>query len=83
MSKLNYILRKESEYEFAIVEILEDQPRFKLKKGQWYNAKLYWVDPEKCTLLNRVAKTTGKQFKRNPMCNQYIASDIKIIKKFN
>lgn len=81
MKELKYLLRKESEYEFAIVEILEDQPHLKLKKGQWYKAKLYWVDPSKCTLLNRVAKT-GREFKNNPMCNQYL-SEIKVIRKFD
>jgi hypothetical protein len=54
-----------------IVEILEDQPRLGLKKGHWYRAKAYWVDPSsKWTLINRVSKS-GRDFKKDPMCNQY------------
>jgi hypothetical protein len=78
MAKLEYLLRKESEYEYVIVEILKDQPQLNLKKGHWYRARTYWVDPERCTLLNRVSKT-GRHFKKNPMCYQYM-KDVKKIK---
>jgi hypothetical protein len=78
MAKLEYLLRKESEHEYVIVEILEDQPQLNLKKGRWYRAKTCWNDPERCTLLNRVSKT-GRHFKKNPMCYQYM-KDVKKIK---
>ena len=62
-----------------IVEILEDQPRLGIKKGQLYNAEPYWIDPPtKVALLNRVSKS-GRHFKKNPMCTQY-RSQVKIIK---
>jgi hypothetical protein len=61
-----------------IVKILVDEPRFGLKKGQFYNATPYWIDPgSKVTLLNRVSKK-GKHFKRNPWCNEY-RNRIKVI----
>jgi hypothetical protein len=79
MTRLDYLLRKESEYECIIVEILKDQPLLNLKKGHWYRAKRYWIDPEGCTLVNRVSKT-GRHFKKNPMCYQYM-KDVREIKK--
>jgi hypothetical protein len=81
MTKLKYLLRKESEHEYLIVEILKDQPALNLKKGHWYRAQTYWTDLKKCTLLNRVSKT-GRQFKTNPMCYQSM-KDVKIIFNLN
>ena len=63
-----------------IVEILIDQPRLGLKKGHRYKAKPYFLDPSKVTLLNRVSKN-GKDFKKDPSCNQY-RSGVLIIKDF-
>jgi hypothetical protein len=64
---------------YMILEILKDQPRLGLKKGHWYNGEPYWLYPsEKFTLLNRVSKS-GRNFKKDPHCNQY-RSDVKIIK---
>ncbi len=40
-----------------LVEILENDERFKIKKGQLFEAKRYWLEPqEKVTLLKRVTK---------------------------
>ena len=61
-----------------IVEILKDQPRLKLKKGHWYKAIPYFLDPgSKLTLLHRVSKK-GRNFKKDPECNQY-RTEIKIV----
>jgi hypothetical protein len=49
-----------------IVELLEDDPQFKIKKGDRFRATPYWLDPqEKVTLLERVSDGY------KPNCNQY------------
>ncbi|MBA7556406.1 hypothetical protein ES705_49114 [subsurface metagenome] len=56
-----------------IVQLLEDDPRFKLKKGEIFEAQVYQLDPEKITLLKRLSDGF------DPECNQYRES-VKILK---
>lgn len=70
-----------------VVEILEDDPTFNIRKGYLFLARPYWLDPrEKMTLLHRVNKSLYlngfvKTFNRVPECNQYLSS-IKILQTF-
>lgn len=49
-----------------IVEILEDDKRTGVSKGERYKAIRYWLDPQdKVTLLERVPDGW------NPNCNEY------------
>jgi hypothetical protein len=62
-----------------IVEILKTDKRLKVRKGHWYVAEPYFVDPAtKVTLLSRITKKTLQRFGKDPMCNQY-RSEVKII----
>lgn len=62
-----------------ILEILENDERFNIKKGQLFEAKRYWLDPqEKVTLLKRVTKKDLKPMGKEVLCNQYF-SNVKII----
>lgn len=61
-----------------IVELLQDEPRFGLKKGWLYNAKVYGLDPSKVTILNRVKKKDHSPFKKEIYVNEY-RKNIKII----
>lgn len=66
-----------------IVEILENDERFEIKKGQLFEAKRYWLEPqEKVTLLKRVTKKDLKPIGKEVLCNQYI-SNVKIITQNN
>ena len=47
------------------VMLLADDDRFKLKKGDVFDAKRYRYDPDKISLLNRVCDGF------DPGCNQY------------
>ena len=48
------------------VELLKDEPRFKIKKGDRFKAICYWLDPQdKVTLLSRI----GDGY--DPECNEY------------
>ena len=62
--------RKENK---MVVQLLKDDPRFKLKKGEIFEAQVYWLDPEKITLLKRLPDGF------DPECNQYRGS-VKILK---
>jgi len=48
-----------------IVRLKEDDPHFKLKKGDVFEAQIYWLDPEKITLFRRLSDDF------DPQCNQY------------
>jgi hypothetical protein len=61
-----------------IVEILKTDKQLKVRKGHWYIAKTYWIDPEKVTLLQRISKTNLRSIGKDPMCNQY-RSEVKIL----
>jgi hypothetical protein len=62
-----------------IVEILKDDERFGLKKGQLYEAKRYWLDPqEKVTIIKRVTKKDLRPIGKERLCNQYV-SNVKIV----
>lgn len=62
-----------------IVEILKDDPRLGIKKGQIYEAERYWLDPySKVTLLQRLTKRSRKPVGGDPSCNQY-RSEVKIL----
>ena len=56
-----------------VVQLLEDDPKFKLKRGERFEAQVYWLDPGKITLLKRLSDGF------NPECNQYRGS-VKILK---
>ena len=55
-----------------IVQLLEDDSRFKIKKGEIFKAQVYQLDPEKITLLKRLPDGF------DPECNQYRES-VKIL----
>ena len=64
-----------------IVEILKNDERFNIKKGQLFEAKRYWLDPqEKVTLLKRVTKKDFSPIGEEVLCNQYF-TDVNIITK--
>lgn len=57
-----------------IVELLKDEPRFKIKKGDQFEAIAYHLDPqEKVTLLRRLSDGFV------PECNEY-RHNVKVIK---
>ena len=56
-----------------IVQLLEDDSRFNIKKGEIFEAQIYHLDPEKITLLKRLPDGF------DPECNQYRGS-VKILK---
>ena len=55
-----------------IVEILKTDERLGIKSGQLYEAKKYWLDPDKVTLLRRLTKKERKPIGKEPLINQYI-----------
>jgi hypothetical protein len=58
-----------------VVEILKDDERFKIKAGQLFEAKRYWLDPtSKVTLLRRLTKKDRKPIGKDPECNQYLSN---------
>lgn len=62
-----------------IVEILKTDERIGVKKGQIYEAKRYWLDPnEKVTLLKRLSKKDRMPIGKEPNCNEYLCN-VKII----
>jgi len=62
-----------------IVEIKNTDNRLGIRKGQWYIAETYSVDPSKISLLRRIRKSNKKPFNKTPMCNQY-RKDVIILK---
>jgi hypothetical protein len=61
-----------------IVEILNTNKELKVRKGQWYVAKSYWIDPDKVTLIQRISKKNLRNIGKEPMCNQY-KSEVKVL----
>lgn len=49
----------------SVVSIREDQPRLGLTAGEQYLAMMYWLDPQKVTLMGRLDDM------HDPECNQY------------
>jgi hypothetical protein len=60
-----------------IVELLKDEPRFKIKKGELFEAKTYALDPMvKVTLIRRISDGFI------PDCNEY-RHNVKILYRTN
>jgi len=64
-----------------IVEILNNDKRFSIRKGFLFEAEIYSLDPSKIILLQRLRKSDKKPIGKIKMCNQY-RNDVKILKQY-
>ena len=63
-----------------IVELMKTNHGLGIKKGYYYKAEPYWLDPSKVTLLRRVTKNDLREIGKPPECNQY-RHNVKILRE--